>query len=78
MKLQTKLKQLAYSERLTGLYNRTFLLKNLTRTLEFQKKNGMVAVFFMDLDKFKKINDTLGHKAGDQLLNEVARRLTQA
>lgn len=79
VKLQTKLKQLAYSDPLTGLYNRTFLLQTLTRTLSYQiKSEGIVAVFFMDLDKFKKINDTLGHKAGDQLLNEVARRLTRS
>jgi Amt family ammonium transporter len=77
VKLQKKLKQLAYSDPLTGLYNRTFLLQTLTRALQYHQQNkGMVAVFFMDLDKFKKINDTLGHKAGDQLLNEVARRLT--
>jgi Amt family ammonium transporter len=77
VKLQKKLKQLAYSDPLTGLYNRTFLLQTLTRALQYHRKNkGMVAVFFIDLDKFKKINDTLGHKAGDQLLNEVARRLT--
>ncbi|MFT6897762.1 MAG: Amt family ammonium transporter [Paraglaciecola sp.] len=79
VKLQTKLKQLAYSDPLTGLYNRTFLLETLTRTLQYQRQNkGIVAVFFMDLDKFKKINDTLGHKAGDELLNEVARRLTRS
>lgn len=77
VKLQKKLKQLAYSDPLTGLYNRTFLLQTLTKALQYHQQNkGMVAVFFMDLDKFKKINDTLGHKAGDQLLNEVARRLT--
>jgi Amt family ammonium transporter len=79
VKLQIKLKQQAYSDPLTGLYNRTFLLATLTRTLKFQQESkSMVAIFFMDLDKFKKINDTLGHKAGDQLLNEVARRLTQS
>ena len=79
VKLQAKLKQLAYSDPLTGLYNRTFLLETLNRALQRElPQQGLVAVFFMDLDKFKKVNDTLGHKAGDELLNEVARRLTQS
>ncbi|KXI29102.1 ammonium transporter [Paraglaciecola hydrolytica] len=79
VKLQSKLKQLAYSDPLTGLYNRTFLLDKLTRTLKRQREQqGTVAIYFMDLDKFKQINDTLGHKAGDELLNEVARRLSKS
>ena len=79
IKLQSKLKQLAYSDPLTGLYNRTFLLETLSSALKRERQQqGIVAIFFMDLDKFKKINDTLGHKAGDELLNEVARRLTKS
>ncbi|RDV28990.1 ammonium transporter [Alteromonas aestuariivivens] len=75
-KLQNKLKQLAYSDPLTGLYNRTYLLENLQKRLDRSSADGQrVAVFFLDLDRFKKINDTLGHKAGDELLLEVAARL---
>ncbi|MEM7016010.1 MAG: EAL domain-containing protein [Pseudomonadota bacterium] len=78
LKLQEKLKTLAYSDPLTGLYNRTYLLKSLSNALYDQRQHsGMVALFFIDLDKFKKINDTLGHKAGDELLNEVASRLSK-
>lgn len=76
-KLQLKLKQLAYSDPLTGLYNRTWLLDSLKNALHnAQNSAEEVALFFLDLDRFKKINDTLGHKAGDELLREVANRLT--
>lgn len=77
-KLQDKLRQLAYSDPLTGLYNRTYLLNSLTRAVELgESYKEDVAVFFLDLDRFKQINDTLGHKAGDELLMEVSERLTQ-
>ncbi|WP_417698201.1 ammonium transporter [Psychromonas sp.] len=76
LKLQDNLRQLAYSDPLTGLYNRTYLMGSLTKAIELnQYKDSNVLLFFMDLDKFKKINDTLGHKAGDDLLCEVAERL---
>lgn len=76
VKLQDKLKQLAYSDPLTGLYNRSFLMDSLKRAVERSAHtNESVVLFFMDLDRFKKINDTLGHKAGDGLLCEVANRL---
>ncbi|MBD1391216.1 ammonium transporter [Neiella sp. HB171785] len=78
LKLQEKLKQLAYSDPLTGLYNRTYLMDSMVRAIEqssnFQER---VVLFFLDLDRFKKINDTLGHRAGDDLLCEVANRLTR-
>ena len=73
--LQNKLKQLAYSDPLTGLYNRTFLLDKLNYSLKHSTGMQRVAIYFLDLDRFKKINDTLGHKAGDELLQEVASRL---
>lgn len=76
-KLQHKLKQLAYSDPLTGLYNRTYLLESLKNALSMAHNTTEdVALYFLDLDRFKKINDTLGHKAGDELLREVAARLT--
>lgn len=75
-KLQDKLRQLAYSDPLTGLYNRTYLIEKMTNNSKESKvTSDDMVVFFLDLDKFKRINDTLGHKAGDDLLCEVARRL---
>ncbi|MFT6925869.1 MAG: Amt family ammonium transporter [Psychromonas sp.] len=76
LKLQEKLKLLAYSDPLTGLYNRTYLMDSLTKAINHNAHSDQnVLMFFMDLDRFKKINDTLGHKAGDDLLCEVATRL---
>lgn len=78
LKLEKRLKFLAYSDPLTSLANRTYLLEELRRTLQSTAPTAAtVAILFMDMDKFKKINDTLGHKAGDELLCEVAARLTR-
>lgn len=76
-KLEAKLKQLAYSDPLTGLYNRTYLVEKMKTYLNnLSGSDQAIIVFFLDLDKFKRINDTMGHKAGDELLCEVARRLS--
>lgn len=78
IKLQNRLKLLAYNDPLTGLYNRTYFMDNLEQRIKFhQKSSGTVVLMFLDLDQFKKINDTLGHKAGDELLCAVASRLTE-
>ncbi|OZG74551.1 diguanylate cyclase [Hahella sp. CCB-MM4] len=78
VKLQDKLKFLAYSDPLTSLYNRTYLMEKLIEAVSCaEQKRESVAILFLDLDKFKKINDTLGHKAGDELLIEVSSRLTK-
>lgn len=77
-KLQNKLKQLAYSDSLTGLYNRTYLMNHLEGFIDNPINDTQsIVLFFIDLDRFKHINDTLGHKAGDTLLCEVAKRLIE-
>ena len=61
---------------LTGLPNRLFALQELERMMLLAgKHNTRVAAMFLDLDDFKKVNDTLGHEAGDQLLIEAAERI---
>jgi diguanylate cyclase (GGDEF)-like protein len=71
-----RVEYLAYHDGLTGLPNRSLFSKLLGQSLsEAQRYNRQLAVAFLDLDRFKQINDTLGHDAGDQLLREVANRL---
>lgn len=71
-----RVEYLAYHDALTGLPNRSLFSKLLTQSLQrAQRYNRRLAVFFIDLDGFKDINDTLGHNAGDRLLQEVANRL---
>jgi diguanylate cyclase (GGDEF)-like protein len=68
--------QLARYDALTGLSNRVLFRESLTRTVANATRNGMhLGVLFLDLDRFKRINDTLGHTVGDELLCEVARRI---
>ena len=71
-----KLEKLALHDLLTNLPNRLCVQENLNRGIADAKLTGAVfAVIMMDLDRFKEINDTLGHDCGDQLLVEVGRRL---
>jgi ammonium transporter, Amt family len=72
--VQRRLHQLAHYDGLTGLSNRSFFRQNLSVHLMGREPAG-IAVLFLDLDRFKRINDTLGHAAGDQLLRTVAERL---
>jgi diguanylate cyclase (GGDEF)-like protein len=66
----------AYSDALTGLANRQLFCDRLERELERSRRLGSGgAVLFMDLDRFKNINDSLGHSAGDQMLKTAAERL---
>jgi diguanylate cyclase (GGDEF)-like protein len=71
-----RIEYLAYHDGLTGLPNRSMFSKLLSQRIsEARRYNRQLAVAFLDLDRFKQINDTLGHEAGDQLLQEVATRL---
>jgi diguanylate cyclase (GGDEF)-like protein len=71
-----RVEYLAYHDGLTGLPNRSMFSKLLSRSLSEAHRYGRrLGVVFLDLDRFKQINDTLGHEAGDQLLQEVAKRL---
>ncbi|MEH6735501.1 MAG: EAL domain-containing protein [Shewanella sp.] len=66
----------AFHDALTGLPNRALLLDRISHSIATSKReNKKLAVLFLDLDDFKKINDTEGHDAGDLLLKEVVRRL---
>jgi diguanylate cyclase (GGDEF)-like protein/PAS domain S-box-containing protein len=71
-----KIKHMAYHDDLTGLPNRRFLLERLEVEWEkAQRDQSELAVLFIDMDRLKFINDTLGHEAGDLLIHEVANRL---
>ncbi len=73
---QEEIRQLAYYDVLTGLPNRRLLLDRLNQALaQAQRHRRSLAVMFLDLDRFKDVNDTLGHDAGDELLKVVAERL---
>jgi diguanylate cyclase (GGDEF)-like protein/PAS domain S-box-containing protein len=72
---ERRLQQLATHDTLTGLPNRSLLHERLQRMLESCAPERSVAVMFLDLDRFKEVNDSFGHEHGDILLCEVAARL---
>lgn len=73
---QAILEHQALHDALTGLPNRTLLKDRMQQAISSARRNGqMVALFLLDLDRFKQINDTLGHHIGDLLLRDLAKRL---
>ena len=75
---EAKMRRQAFYDQLTQIPNRAFLDTYLPKVLaQARRQRTQVAVAFLDLDKFKDINDSLGHGVGDQLLCRVARRLVQ-
>jgi len=71
-----KIHHLAFHDALTGMPNRALLQERLEHGLERASREGTgLVVMFLDLDRFKAVNDTLGHAVGDMLLQDVARRI---
>ncbi|MGE0581511.1 MAG: putative bifunctional diguanylate cyclase/phosphodiesterase [Steroidobacteraceae bacterium] len=76
---QQRLDRLAHHDQLTGLPNRLYLAAHLPEAIAAATRTGVpLAVLFLDLDRFKHINDTRGHETGDKLLQAVAARIREA
>jgi len=77
-RVEEMIRHQASHDRLTGLPNRLLFDERLSLALAYAHQRGeMLAVMFLDLDRFKVINDTLGHATGDQLLQQVAHRIAE-
>ncbi len=78
-KLQEDMRRKALHDPLTGLPNRAMFLESLERAVhKARRRTSRFSVLFIDLDRFKEVNDTMGHQAGDALLKTVAERLASA
>ncbi len=76
---QKQIHNLAYYDHVTGLPNRALLQERLQSVLRrSERTGGMFAILFLDLDRFKVVNDSLGHDAGDNLLSQVSDRLSES
>ncbi|WP_114571966.1 putative bifunctional diguanylate cyclase/phosphodiesterase [Exiguobacterium flavidum] len=74
-----KMRHMAYHDVLSDLPNRRFFLERLTEEMgEARRRQGLVAILFVDLDRFKNINDTLGHEFGDEVLRHVSKQMVQS
>ena len=76
LECRRKLDHLAHHDALTGLPNRRLFRRHLAEAIEHARENDtLVGLLFMDLDRFKQVNDSYGHGAGDQILGEISGRL---
>ncbi len=76
---ENRIRQLAYYDHLTGLPNRQMFYETMKRAMVSCQRDGTkLALIFLDLDRFKEVNDTLGHNAGDDLLKNIAQYLTKS
>src|SRR5215210_1901624 len=74
-KMEAELERLALYDSLTGLPNRALFSDRLTHAIDRRGRSHAAAVYFLDVDRFKRLNDSLGHGAGDEVLREVAARI---
>jgi len=75
---EREISELAYRDSLTGIHNRLYAYESLTEKIDYARENNVkVALIYFDLDGFKDVNDTSGHKIGDVLLSKLAARINK-